>query len=237
MFFMVALFLFSLSGQAMAYFENGHLIRVIYDRGGTKEIVTDLGAGWDLTSPTTVHQLFNTNTFSLTDLGISSWNNVYVAYFAFNVLNPIEGTQNRAWTSGPEAGQANLARQWTNFSNGALGISGSNYQSGVAQNINNQAAGNSYASKYGTIGRFAGFLPAPGTGDQNLSDLATVGYVDQWIYYYASPNSAASGTKLFKIRTKENGTTDINPVPIPPTVYLLGSGLLGLIGIRRRMTA
>jgi hypothetical protein len=27
------------------------------------------------------------------------------------------------------------------------------------------------------------------------------------------------------------------PVPIPPTVLLLGAGLLGLVGLRRRFTA
>jgi hypothetical protein len=27
---------------------------------------------------------------------------------------------------------------------------------------------------------------------------------------------------------------EVNPVPIPAAVWLLGSGLLGLIGIRRR---
>jgi len=41
------------------------------------------------------------------------------------------------------------------------------------------------------------------------------------------------------IRTMADGSTIINPeaaapVPIPAAAYLLGSGLLGLVGIRRK---
>jgi hypothetical protein len=44
------------------------------------------------------------------------------------------------------------------------------------------------------------------------------------------------------IRTYADGTTQLNPTsvaqtPVPAAVYLLGSGLLGLVGIRRKMAA
>ena len=55
------------------------------------------------------------------------------------------------------------------------------------------------------------------------------------------PNSAGT---LFTINLNNDGTsssliadpTDVNvsPTPIPPSVLLLGSGLLGLVGIRRK---
>jgi hypothetical protein len=32
-----------------------------------------------------------------------------------------------------------------------------------------------------------------------------------------------------------NGTTDINPVPIPAAIYLLGAGFIGLAGLRRKI--
>ena len=239
MLFMAALLLFSLSGQAMAYFEDEHLIRVVYNRGGTYEIVTDLGSGWDLTSPTSATHVFNTDNFSLTDLGIASWDTAYVAYFIVETYNPISGTQNRVWTSGPLTSQTSMSRAYDAFLGNAHYIAGANSISGDAQNVNLQSTPNSYKNRFGIAGRFGSFLTTTGNGDKLLTDLATVGYVDQYLYYYANPNNAAAGVQLFSIRTNADGTTEINPnaVPIPAAAYLFGSGLLSLIGIRRRMTA
>jgi len=40
------------------------------------------------------------------------------------------------------------------------------------------------------------------------------------------------------IRTFADGSTQVSaPVPVPAAIWLLGSGLIGLVGIRRRMTA
>jgi hypothetical protein len=86
-------------------------------------------------------------------------------------------------------------------------------------------------------------------GEISLADLATKGYVDQFLYYFATPNSNAAsstGVKVATIRTKLNTnniiTTEINPVsqvttPIPAAAWLMGSGLLGMIGIRRKNKA
>jgi hypothetical protein len=235
----MAMFMFGVAGQAMAYFDDGHLVRVVYDRGGDYEVVTDLGAGWNKESAYTGNHLFNTNNFSLSQLDIPSWDTVYVAYFTRTVKTAEPDTANHAWSSGPETGQSSLARKWSAFGGNAGDIMGGNYSLGNPQNVNSQGVWFSYSDNFGTEGRFAGFLPSPGTGDKSLAALNAPGsqYVDQWLYYYASPDSAASGVKLYQIRTYENGTTEINPIPIPAAVYLLGSGLLGLIGIRRRMVA
>lgn len=63
---------------------------------------------------------------------------------------------------------------------------------------------------------------AGGTG----YDLAESGF--EWIRYIKV--ESLSGTKLAEI----DGFADVAPVPIPGAVWLLGSGLAGLIGIRRR---
>lgn len=225
-----------LSGQAMAYFENGNLIRVVYDRGGTYEVVTDLGSGWSPTAEFTGNQLFSTYNFSLSDLGLSSWDNVYVGYFiAQNIPS------NGAWTSGNMTSQTSAARQWPAFFGNAGDIMGANFQSGNAQNVNLQSGLGSYQNNFGIEGRFSSFLPS-GTsspGDASLVGFDAEGlqYVDQKLYYYAAPNTAAAGLQVYTLRTYENGTTEINPVPVPAAVYLLGTGLLGLIGIRRKSAA
>ena len=43
-----------------------------------------------------------------------------------------------------------------------------------------------------------------------MSALSTTGYVEQWLYYYATPNSAASGVAIAKLTTYANGTTMIS---------------------------
>lgn len=233
----VFMLMFSFAGQAMAYFEPGNLIRVVYERGGTKEVLTDLGSGWDLTSATTANALFNTNNFDLSQLGATSWDNVYVAYFAIHATTG----DNKAWTSGPDGGQNSSANRWVNVSAASKGLLSGQRLTGEAQNIVLQTDINSFAYRINSssYGSFKTFIGAANV-EQKLNSFSAEGdqFVDQYLYYYSSPNSAQAGVQLFQIRTYENGTTEINPVttPVPAAIYLLGTGLLGLFGIRRKAT-
>jgi hypothetical protein len=99
---------------------------------------------------------------------------------------------------------------------------------------------NSGGTEIGSWGTFV----QPFNGVASLADLGTTGFVDQYLYYWPSTvsNTVAPGTQVAKIRTYADGHTDVmnvpvNPVPIPAALYLFGSGLLGLIGIRRKMAA
>ena len=110
------------SGPAWSYFEDGRLIRVVYDREGVYEVVTDLGAGWSLTDALAESHLFSKNTFSLDQLHLSEWSNVYVAYFIVTRSDAGQGTSNRAWTSGIEGSQSSNRRLWQTFLGGASSI-------------------------------------------------------------------------------------------------------------------
>lgn len=243
----VAMLLVSIAGQAMAYFEEGNLIRVVYDRNavtqgkGTYEVVTDLGAGYNVTSATSQKVVLDSNNFSLSQLGLSDWSNVYVAYFTLTQANPTTGALNNLWLSGNSTtGPTSSSLAFTTTNGIYKLVKAANLQSGNAQNVNLQSISTSYTSKFGTVGLLSAFLPtntdAAKRADKNLSALSTVGYVDQWLYYYATPNSAKVGTSVMQIRTYANGTTVINPnaVPVPAAAYLLGTGLLALVGIRRK---
>jgi hypothetical protein len=84
-------------------------------------------------------------------------------------------------------------------------------------------------------GAFKNFIPA-GNGEVNLAALvAPGGTASLDLYYYpnATANIAGTGLAVADI-TIGNGSTQIHATPIPATFLLFGSGLLGLVRIRRK---
>lgn len=111
-----------------------------------------------------------------------------------------------------------------------------------------QTTGNSYrnalASNGNAAGGFEGYLK-DNSGELNLAALDTTGYADIYLYHI-SGNLVQNDA--YVVRTFANGSTEIMsefnpnapvpaPTPIPGTVLLMGSGLLGLLGVRRRENA
>jgi len=237
----IAMLLVGVAGQAMAYCEEDHLIRVVYNLSGDLEVMTDLGAGYNYTSASTQNTVLNTDNFSLSLLGINDWNSVYVAYYAIETV--MTGTS-QLWLSGSENGLNIFGGKWNNTSSASISVYANNGATGIAQNINPQDWTYAYSYLIGQEGTNKGITTTP-TVHKNLSGFDAAGqqYVDQYLYYFATPNgypsrypdpSSLVGLQVVQIRTYENGTTEINPVPIPAAVYLLGSGLLALVGIRRK---
>jgi hypothetical protein len=113
----------------------------------------------------------------------------------------------------------------------------------------------------GTISGGAGsFLPAFGVGFSNVDLVIGAFSYDQNVY---DPDNIVGGSSIFTLKINNSGTgpTDgvtsvlgqtvvgndvlleadgnlkLQAVPVPPAVWLFGSGLLGLVGIARRRKA
>jgi len=246
MFLAVTILLFGASGQALANFAQGDLIQVVYQSGGSYEVATDLGAF----GPTTVYSGLTINSTSnqfpsAGGTGVfqnAGWSNLNVAYFVY--------TPSAVWTSGPAGGQSSalpsgsLASQSSSPVQDMLNEFASLGAQGQATLLNSQS--NSYYQNMdlggSAVGTFDGFI-REGNVEQNLAALLSQSYVDSYLYYYANPADPSAGVQVADIRTFANGTSEYltpqgagaSPVPVPPSVLLMCSGLVGLLGMRSKL--
>ena len=237
-----AMLLLGANRQALASFSAGDLIQVVYSTTDSYEVATDLGAFAPTTAYTGSTITFNTNPFPTPGTGAfanSSWSNLNVAYF--------ESAGSSAWVSGPTTGLQTSGNSQSNFSSAAAAVL-ANYAAagaGSAQVEQLQSNALSYMSLMdmnSVKGSFAGLIPGA-NGETNLAALGngSGSYVDSYLYYYSNVNNPGSGLAVADIRTFADGTSEIvgsnNATPVPPSVLLMGSGLIGLAGFRRKQTA
>jgi len=176
--------LFGVAGQAMAYFTNGELIRVVYKTGGTgNEFATDLGA-FSATAPISGSTLYNTDNFSLASFPGASMADLNVAYF---LRNPAGGNPS-LWVSGPAGGQMSNAGQKAS----AIGV----FQqvlnlyvanaSGHATATIASSTANSYWQGWTRtgvgVGSFANFAQGERPMKPTLQLFSRLVYVDQYLY-------------------------------------------------------
>lgn len=251
MLFVAMMLVVGFSGQAMAAFENAHLVRVVYTGGATgMETATDLGDISTITATTTANYLFSgQGKFDLAAIGGNATNS-FVTYFAV-----VPSGATRAWLSGSDGGQRVAKSGFSGFAGaqGTTGYTGMLKLAGTSQvtssSTDPKSFWNTLANGTGS-GTMKGFING-GNSDgsaniatANLAGLASTGYVDQKLFYYSAPSGIgnATGVSVATIRTFADGHTELNPVtapavPIPAAAYLFGTGLLGLIGIRRKKSA
>ena len=226
------------AGNALANFDNGDLIRVVYNHAGTVEVATDLGSISSLMSGTAAH----TDAFSLSQItGATSMSDLYVSYFAIN--------SNTGWVGYDQAtAPVTGNRKFTSLTNSA-GVVTPYYQTLGSGNqvVADQTYTNAFSSRLiiGNIASLNGYIPAG--VEANLGALGSGGSVVQALYAFNNQGNLtgvttgvhvnnAHGQQLL-ITTNANGTTTVAPAatPIPPAFLLMGSGLLGMVGIRRKI--
>jgi hypothetical protein len=229
------------AANAMASWADGDLIRVVYNHAGTVEVATDLG---------NVNNVIATNTmsssaFSLSQItGATSFSDLYVAYFAKQAST--SGNNGIAWvgidsasTTAPVTG----SRKFLTLVN-AIQSMGSYYNSinsAVDQVVAQQSNTNSYNTTLnpgGVTGILGGYIPAG--VEQSLAALATGGTVSTTLYSFVNQggtSGVSTGTATPLTLAVNNSGVTTSATPIPPSFLLMGSGLIGMIGIRRRLAA
>jgi hypothetical protein len=232
-----SLLIIGIAGQAMAYFEDFELIRVVsqVSGSGNNEVITDLGH-FDATSLYAGGSItFNTSNFSTSQFGGTAITNLAVQYYIANT-----STFDQVWISGPTTGQKVEGNYY------GLSALGGMYmvnlvasQSGTAQVVWSQDGTNSVKNQLENGGLNRGAMTQWIT--EGLASAALTGSaVEQYLYYYSGDfSTSASGIAIAKIVTNADGSTTISAisaVPIPAAIWFLGSGLIGLVGVRRRMT-
>jgi len=234
-----------MSVPAMAAFaDNMDLIRIVYNSAGTQEVYTDLGnINTILSNPSSLAtasfitgQTGSAGAGTLdsgTLFGNTALSNLNVAYIAFNTTNRLV-----TYTSGGDTAPQSIDNgQWFNQIGNFQGyLKGLTVTNGNA--VGNAGNANSYTTILNSngIGLLGGLLDQ--SNEANLATLASGGVVTQKLYYFADNSTGSAVLQSITLTTGSDGvSTAVNPTPIPPSFLLMGSGLLGMVGIRRKFAA
>ncbi len=248
----------ALTGQAFAYFDARELVLNVYYNGSPtgptgSEIAIDLnGAASGLLNLSAQNvTLAAAGTVNLGSLGLSNWsdgvNGVFAGAWAKDTAQTFASFGDAYFATSmntapvlaaPSGFFSGLASQYTYYHGSSSSVfvgpnsAGSSYD--MKSNLGSRSPGN-----YGGVNASSG----NGNGEADLRGFDAEGnqFVDLylWHIYRATSSSPATyvGTSAAAVlRIMENGSVVLNPnaVPIPAGFLLFGSGLLGLIGLRRK---
>ncbi len=96
-------------------------------------------------------------------------------------------------------------------------------------------SGDSYIDVYGSMDNitYVYLGRTSGNATYDLADYADLDYVNYLKFVGLDDGGSADGYDLDAVEALNSGD-HISSVPVPAAVWLLGSGLLGMIGIRRK---
>lgn len=183
-----------------------------------------------------------TTTFGNNDPANINWNIV-----AYDAVSSIGGGLSRVLTT------ANSIPGTTNAGIGLISSGAASYLTSLIDNTNIGSAGvNSAVMTDTSLAAFAGNA---GWGDSlngaNLS-TSTTGYTNSLSFYYLARtqvsglNSTLATQRLFAnsantaawtLAADGTATYTLSPVPMPPALWLISAGLLGVLGASRRRNA
>jgi hypothetical protein len=232
----------------VAYNEDESVVvQGVNDQAG-KESFFDLGPTTSFVSAIQSDKLIDTN-ITLADFSVSSWSEVYVGMFGQK-------------TGGLSDTTAFFSSDDPSYTYNALNFGFSNGYSQVQTFLSAEATGsnivrdkiqnNSYYGKMQASGTEPGSYGGPvGSGDSfgaefNLDGIGVTSAEWLTLAVYGGdtfadqiPPGGFNGqlpliAKISLGLDPADNSLQINPVPVPAAVWLLGSGLLALVGIRRR---
>jgi hypothetical protein len=235
------------ASNAMAYFGEQDLIRVVYNTSTGDETLTDLGSTASLISlATTAGYTVGGGALAFTsgtNLGAGQDANLKVGYMS--VSTSIGAPDSQVWVSATKGVTVNATgSNFNNYQNGGsslyffnIGTSAASASWSSTKNDSNDYINNfSAQNQEGTFGQFLSAIP--GLGEASLATLASAS-IQQGLYYWADGNNGGAGTAIngLTILTNADGSTTLQTAaqtPIPAAIYLMGSGLLGMFGLRRK---
>jgi hypothetical protein len=231
-----ALLTLGAAANAMAYFDDLSLVRVVYDSSNPAgvEVAYDLG---NINSYLASGGTFSAGSSILADFGSVTADKLRVAYFAY------DSSTSSMWVSGGDtAPTANIGAFDNVFNSSFMTALGVYQASGTDKAVTTMDNANSYYTWFNQSGNLTGSFAGSfntNVGEASLADMATG--TAQKLYFFAEANNGGTGVMAMNITTNANGSTTLaaeaTPTPIPPSFLLMGSGLLGMVGIRRKFAA
>ena len=231
--FTAFMLVFGFAGNAMAYFDLGDLQLVAYSGEPNSSIGNeahfDLGVGLD----TTITYDDVDTGITLTNLNVASWTNVKVGVFGggydlnYLPVSPLFGTDTTDFSlNNPDAGY----RDAVLFNSNQSDLTGANSTEVMAKSAGPYW---NWMQLTTTAGIYSGLLVNPGTtygAEAVLNGDILGGYTlyDQDLNALGTFTFDTSGDNLLV------SYSQAAPVPVPGAIFLLGSGLMGIIGVRRK---
>ncbi|MBN1625272.1 MAG: PEP-CTERM sorting domain-containing protein [Deltaproteobacteria bacterium] len=237
--------MFGVAGNALAAFDRNDLVQVVYNENDN-EVAINLGDISEIDFNASNQIISDPGSVSLTQFDtIDTWEDLSLAFFAG------DNSTYQIWFATTKDTISGISSAgYTPFQSAATSLYSYFNTDGIDDGLfigaSATAGTNSYDERMNSNstapGYYSGFNNTDTSfGEADLAALVTDGFVDMYLYHYNGitlVNGANGSQYTAVLRYFADGSTVLNPitspVPVPASVLLFGSGLLGLFGIRRK---